>query len=118
MVTQCSGLVNDEPLSVRAALCLNRPAGSTVMAGQVGQSRITVPGLGAAADEPAGTSVGAGAWRAKNHATAATSNTAALNPIARAIAPGFAIPPRSGAENSATNCLTVGVRLLLSPRRP
>ncbi len=35
------------------APCLNRPAGSTVSTGQVGQSRMTVPGMGAGADESA-----------------------------------------------------------------
>src|SRR5882762_3654925 len=117
MVTQCSGFSNGAaPLSVRADPCWNRPVGSTVMPGHVGQSCTTVPGFGTAGDEIAAT--GAGAWRAKNQTTAATMNTAALNPIARAIAPDFQAPPRSCAENSFTNCLTVGVRLRRSRCRP
>src|SRR5882724_3013492 len=136
MITQCCGLAKDTaPLSAGAEPCLNRPAGSTVMAGHVGQSRISVPGFGTAGGDAA-TGAGTGARWTENQATTAHSNTAAPAPVARAITPGFIARPttpvfmarpttpgfraagRSGAENSATNCPTVGVRLLLSGCRP
>src|SRR6266446_1621118 len=126
MATQCCGFANAKPFSAGAEPCLNRPAGSTVMAGHVGQSRITVPGVGTAGDEAAG--AGAGARWMENQATTTNASAAAATPAARAIrpdfivraitpdfivrpiAPGFQPARRRGAENSATNCLTVRVR--------
>src|SRR5882757_436944 len=119
MVTQCSGFSNGaEPLSARADPCWNRPEGSIVMPGHDGQSCTTVPGFGTAGDEITAGGAGVDAWRPKNQTTAAMRNTAVLNPIARAIAPDRKTPPRSCAENSFTNCLTVGVRLRRSCCRP
>src|SRR6266446_3528777 len=143
MATQCCGFANAKPFSAGAEPCLNRPAGSTVMAGHVGQSRITVPGVGTAGDEAAG--AGTGARWMENQATTTNASAAAATPAARAItrgfiaraitrgfiarairrgfiarpiAPGFQPARRSGAENSATNCLTVRVRSFLSGCRP
>src|SRR5258707_11079527 len=131
------------------------------MAGHVGQSRITVPGVGTAGDEAAG--AGAGARWMENQATTTNASAAAATPAARAItrgfiarairpdfivrvirpdfivraitpdfivraitpdfivrpiAPGFQPARRRGAENSATNCLTVRVRSFPSGCRP
>src|SRR5882724_12942534 len=72
MATQCSGVSNAvAPLSARSDPCLNRPRGNTTMAGQVGQSRITVPGSGTAAAAAIGASLGADACCAKNQAATA-----------------------------------------------
>src|SRR5712692_9096658 len=54
--TQCGGLSNvAESPSAWFDPCLNRPAGTTVRAGHAGQSRMTDPGFGAAADTTADT---------------------------------------------------------------
>src|SRR5882757_3391784 len=69
MATQCSGVSNAvAPLAARSDPCLNRPPGNTTMAGQVGQSRITVPGSGTAAAAAIGASLGPDACCAKNQA--------------------------------------------------
>src|ERR1700678_724279 len=95
MTTQCSGLSNEEePLSVPADPCLNRPAGSTVKPGQVGQSRNTVPGLGATAEVTAGTVAGAGARCTKNQTANTSTRITTPAPAAGAIARGFQDSPR------------------------
>src|ERR1700733_727019 len=94
MTTQCSGLPNDEePPSAPADPCLNRPAGSTVRPGHVGQSRNTVPGLGATVEETAGTFAGAGARCPKNQTANTSTRIAAPAPAAGAIARGFQDSP-------------------------
>src|ERR1700734_1527926 len=75
MATQCSGFSNNAaPLAASAEPCLNRPAASIVMTGQVGQSWITLPAFGTAATgraaTPTGTGAGGGARWDKNRATA------------------------------------------------
>src|ERR1700679_4255503 len=92
--TQCSGLSNDEePLSVPADPCLNRPAGSTVKPGHVGQSRNTVPGLGTTAEETTGTVPGAGARCTKNQTANTSTRIATPTPVAGDI-------PRGGFQES------------------
>src|ERR1700677_629798 len=63
MSTPCCGYSKDvEPLLPLAEPCRNRPLGSTVTKGQVGQSRITEPGSGAAGgDTGTGRDAGEGA---------------------------------------------------------
>src|ERR1700722_5758267 len=75
MTTQCTGISNGEPFSAWTAPCLNRPVGSSTMLGQVGQSRMTVPGAGIAAGTLTAAGSGAGVCRPKNQAAIANSTT-------------------------------------------
>src|SRR5258708_7658861 len=76
MSTQCCGFASAKPFSAGDEPCLNRPAGSTVMAGHVGQSRITVPAFGTTGDETTGTGAGTGARWTENQTTTANANAA------------------------------------------
>ena len=94
--TQWGGFSNEAELpSARFDPCLNRPAGTIVIAGQVGQSRMTEPALGAAASVMAGIFAGGARWT-NAHATSASSAIAALTQPKRTIAPA---PPRPREPN-------------------
>src|SRR5882757_8085242 len=101
--TQCTGFSNDaEILPARSDPCLNRPLGTTVRAGHAGQSRMTVPDFGSAAD-PAGTFSDSGAWCTMIHATTASTAIAAPTPTSRATAPAVRRPRDPNRGNSG-NC--------------
>src|SRR6266404_3405516 len=116
IITQCCGFANGA--APPSAPCLNRPAGSTVMAGQVGQSRITVPAVGTAGAEGTGIGAGTGARWTANQAITANTNTPALTPIQGRIAPGFQAARRLGAETSATAGPAVDVRSSTATESP
>src|SRR6266446_7772478 len=102
--TQCGGLSNAEELpSVRFDPCLNRPAGTMVRAGHVGQSRMTVPGCGAAAATTAGTFSGSGAWWAMIQATTASTASAAPSQANRATA-AAGVRRRDPNRGTSENC--------------
>src|SRR5580698_3342056 len=100
--TQCSGFSNAEPFSAGAEPCSKRPVGSTVKTGQVGQSRIVVPGCIAAATLGA-VVLGTGGGRRTPNQIAAASNTIAV-PIhsARGGVRKFQRQPRTFKGNSAS----------------
>src|SRR5258707_2091909 len=82
MATQCCGFANAKPFSAGAEPCLNRPAGSTVMAGHRGQWRVTVPGVGTAGEETAGARAPA-RWMGKQATTTHANHLgAAPRPLA------------------------------------
>src|ERR1700689_165102 len=95
IITQCSGFSNVEEFSAGDDPCSNRPVGSTVSTGQVGQSRIVVPGGITAAVGGAGL-LGAGDGRCTTNQIAEASNTnAAPIRIARGGVRKFQRQPRT-----------------------
>src|ERR1700722_13881039 len=96
MATQCDGFAKaSEPPSAASDPCLKRPAGNTVIAGQVAQSRMTVPGFGRTGVEATGAGGGTGVRCAKNQATATSRITAAPMPMAGATPRRFQSGPRA-----------------------
>src|ERR1700722_6617648 len=106
MTTQCIGISNGAAFSARGAPCLNRPVGNTTMLGQVGQSRMIVPGAGIAAGALTG-ACGSGVCRPKNQA--AIANSANPNPAIRERVPERGFQPwlrLAGAGSSASGLVS------------